>query len=67
MKTDGKMNVACFQKILAEKLHSAARKLRNGRSLTFQHDNDDKHKTIVDPPVVTAENGEGPGVAITVS
>uniref|UniRef100_A0AAY5KSX7 Tc1-like transposase DDE domain-containing protein n=1 Tax=Esox lucius TaxID=8010 RepID=A0AAY5KSX7_ESOLU len=38
------MNAACYQKILADNLHSSAQKLRMGRSWTFQHDNDPKHK-----------------------
>lgn len=43
MKIDGKMNVARYQKIQADNLHSSARKLRMGCSWTFQHDNP-KHK-----------------------
>lgn len=44
VKMDGKMNAVCYQKILEENLHSSARKLRMGRTWTFQHDNDPKHK-----------------------
>ena len=44
VKIDGRMNAACYQKILVENLHSSAQKLRMGRSWTFQHDNDPKHK-----------------------
>lgn len=44
VKIDGKMNAVCYQKILEESLHSSARKLRMGRTWTFQHDNDPKHK-----------------------
>lgn len=40
----GKMNAACYQKILKGKVHLSSRKLYMGRSWTFQHDNDPKHK-----------------------
>nr|ACO51913.1 Transposable element Tcb1 transposase [Aquarana catesbeiana] len=33
-----------IKKILEEHLHSSARNLRMGRTWTFQHDNDPKHK-----------------------
>ena len=45
VKMYGKMNAACYQKILADTLHSYEQKLRMGHSWTFQHDNDLKHKT----------------------
>lgn len=44
VKVEGKMNAASYQKILEENLHSSARNLRMGRTWTFQHDNDPKHK-----------------------
>uniref|UniRef100_A0AAY5JZU6 Transposable element Tcb1 transposase n=1 Tax=Esox lucius TaxID=8010 RepID=A0AAY5JZU6_ESOLU len=44
VKIDGKLNAACYQKIMADNLHSSARKLRMGPSCTFQHNNDPKHK-----------------------
>ncbi|KAM4807985.1 Fanconi anemia group C protein [Rhinophrynus dorsalis] len=44
VKIDGKMNAVCYQKILADNLHSSPRKLHMGLSWTFQHDNDPKHK-----------------------
>ena len=44
VKVDGKMNAVCYQKIPEEHLQSSARKLRMGRTWTFQHDNDPKHK-----------------------
>uniref|UniRef100_A0AAY5L4Z8 Tc1-like transposase DDE domain-containing protein n=1 Tax=Esox lucius TaxID=8010 RepID=A0AAY5L4Z8_ESOLU len=44
VKIDGKMNEACDQKKLADNLHSSAQKLCIGRSWTFQHDNETKHK-----------------------
>uniref|UniRef100_A0AAY5KY04 Tc1-like transposase DDE domain-containing protein n=1 Tax=Esox lucius TaxID=8010 RepID=A0AAY5KY04_ESOLU len=48
-KMYGKMNAACYQKILADHLHSSARKLCMGCSWTFQHDNDTKHKGKLTP------------------
>lgn len=42
--TGNLMNAACYQKILEQNLHLSARKLRMGRTWTFQHDNDPKHK-----------------------
>ena len=43
VKIDGKINTACYQKILEENLYSSAWKLHTGHIWTFQHDNDRKH------------------------
>ena len=43
-KIDGKVNVACYQKDTGGKLDSSAQMLLMGRTWTFQHDDDPKHK-----------------------
>ena len=44
VKIDGKMNAACYQKILQENLLSTAKKLHMRHTWTFQYDHDPKHK-----------------------
>lgn len=44
VRIDGKMNAACYQKVLEEDLPSSAWKLHMRRTWTLQHDHDPKHQ-----------------------
>ena len=45
VRIEGKMDGAKYRKIIEENLLPSARKLNLGWTVTFQHDNDPKHKT----------------------
>ena len=52
VKINGIMNSTKYQDILATKLFASARKLRLGRSWTFQQDNDPKHTSYINTEMV---------------